>query len=94
MNDVDYLPRTAQSKGTGCDHRLFFYDHASGRVHGRINYVYYDGTEARMSDSDVPTIRKAWHRQCRLNRARRAGRPYRHIIENRRITQQPHTHSK
>jgi hypothetical protein len=87
MMDVDYLRRAALSRGTGHDYRLVYYSHTTQDVRGQITYVFRDGKESLMSDGDVTTTRGAWHRQCRLNRARRAGRPYRHIIENRRIKQ-------
>lgn len=89
---INYTARSAISRAPGMTYRVSYrvrHTPIPGSTRdavfteGVIDYLYNDGSHAPMTRGPVDDIRVAWHRQCRLNRARRAGRPYRHIIENR-----------
>ncbi len=76
------LNRSASSYNMSMTYSLSFFEDANhkGEIVGRISYVYPKGTSI-MSQGDPRMIRGSWHRLCRINRARRSGRAYLHLIK-------------
>jgi hypothetical protein len=90
MNLEAYLTRHAVTRSNDMTYELEFLvtekpaiGHARRipQVTGRIHYLNPRGARVGlMTWGDPFTVRASWHRLCRINRARVAGRPYLHLI--------------
>lgn len=72
---------STEIKGDGYNYRVeWFADCNTKQPMGRISYVFRDGSSSPMSTQTRFECRRSWHHICRIQRAKRNGREYLHII--------------
>lgn len=77
---IKLTERIGVTKNGDLTYRLSFSETVYGeKVTGRISYVFKDG-ESTMTHGNPFDVRAAWHRLCRINRAKRNGRDYFDLI--------------
>ena len=81
------LSRTAETHHQTQSYRLSFFEDCTrktspAKIIGRISYLFNGRESGHMSQGDPFMIRASWHRLCRINRGRNAGRDYLTLINH------------